>query len=107
VIRKVPRQSSLSDNQEIDMKAKIWVLCTVLRDENAPAMPVVFADETEARVKYNEIMRAEWDNRMDRDEASPYPGNPDEAQDRLRQLHGAEWSRWELTSHDIEIPEPN
>jgi hypothetical protein len=38
VIRKVPRQSSLSDNQEIDMKAKIWVLCTVLADENAPAM---------------------------------------------------------------------
>jgi hypothetical protein len=26
------------------MKAKIWVLCTVLADENAPAMPAVFAD---------------------------------------------------------------
>jgi hypothetical protein len=31
------------------MKAKIWVLCTVLTDENAPAMPAVFADEAEAR----------------------------------------------------------
>ena len=25
------------------MKAKIWVLATVLADENAPAMPAVFA----------------------------------------------------------------
>jgi hypothetical protein len=31
------------------MKAKVWVLCTVLSDENAPAMPAVFADEAEAR----------------------------------------------------------
>jgi hypothetical protein len=30
------------------MKAKIWVLCTVLVDENAPAVPAVFADEAEA-----------------------------------------------------------
>jgi hypothetical protein len=28
-----------------DMKAKIWVLCTVLADENAPAMPAVLAVE--------------------------------------------------------------
>ena len=42
------------------MKVKIWVLCTVLADENAPAMPAVFADETEARAKYDEIMRGEW-----------------------------------------------
>jgi hypothetical protein len=107
VIRKVPRQSSLSDNQEIDMKAKIWVLCTVLRDENAPAMPVVFADETEARMKYNEIMRAEWDSCMDRSDDGPYSGDPDDAQDRIRQAHGAEWSRWELTCHEIEIPGAN
>ena len=85
------------------MKAKIWVLCTVLRDENAPAMPVVFADETEARAKYNEIMRAEWDSCMDRSDDGPYPGDPGDAQDRIRQAHGAEWSRWELTCHDIEI----
>jgi len=32
------------------MKAKIWVLSAVLTDENAPAMPAVFADEAEARV---------------------------------------------------------
>jgi hypothetical protein len=80
------------------MKATIWVLCTVLTDENAPAIPAVFA-----RAAYHKAIRAEWDNRMDRDEAGPYPGNPDEAQDRLRQLHGAEWGRWELTCHDIEI----
>jgi hypothetical protein len=105
VIRKVPRQSSLSDNQEIDMKAKIWVLCTVLRDENAPAMPVVFANEAAARAAYDKALRAEWDSCMDRNDDGPYPGDPDDAQDRIRQAHGAEWSRWELTSHDIEIPE--
>ena len=27
------------------MIIKIYVLCTVLKDENAPAMPAVFADE--------------------------------------------------------------
>ena len=44
------------------MKANIWVLCTVLADENAPAMPAVFADEAEAWAKYDEVIRAEWDN---------------------------------------------
>jgi hypothetical protein len=52
------------------MKAKIWVLCTVLADENAPAMPAVFADETEARAKYDEVIRAEWDNLMEAEERS-------------------------------------
>jgi len=85
------------------MKAKVWVLCTVLTDENAPAMPAVFADETAARAAYDTALRAEWDSCMDRNDDGPYPGDPDEAQDRIRQAHGAEWSRWELTSHDIEI----
>jgi hypothetical protein len=86
------------------MKAKIWVLCTVLADENAPAMPAVFVDETEARVKCDEIMRAEWDSCMDQGDDGPYPGDPNEAQERMRQALGTEWSRWELTSHEIEIP---
>ena len=86
------------------MKAKIWVLCTVLADENAPAMPAVFADEAEAWAKYDEMIRAEWDSMMDPNDDGPYPGDPDAAQDRIRQAHGAEWSRWELTCHDIEIP---
>jgi len=60
------------------MKAKIWVLCTVLADENAPAMPAVFVDEAEAWAKYDEVIRAEWDNLMDADDG-PYPGDPDEA----------------------------
>ena len=85
------------------MKAKIWVLCTVLADENAPAMPAVFASEMEARAKYDEVMRWEWDSMMDPDTDGPYPGNPDEAQKRIRHVHGAEWSRWELTRHDIEL----
>jgi hypothetical protein len=61
------------------MKTKIWVLATVLADENAPALPAVFTDEAEAWAK------------------------ADEAQDRTRKAIGAEWSRWELTGHDIEI----
>ena len=50
------------------------------------------------------MIRAEWDSLMDRHDDGPYPGSPDEAQDRIRQTHGAEWSRWELTSHEIEMP---
>jgi hypothetical protein len=84
------------------MKIKIYVLSTVLADKNAPAMPAVFADELEARAKYDEVIRAEWDNLMDADDG-PYPGDPDEAQERIRHAHGAEWSRWELTRHDIEL----
>ena len=84
------------------MKIKIYVLSTVLADENGPAMPAVFADETEARTKYDEVIRAEWDNLMDAD-GGPYPGDPDEAQERIRKAHGAEWSRWELTCHDLRI----
>jgi hypothetical protein len=86
------------------MKIKIYVLSTVLADENGPAMPAVFADETEAWAKYDEALRAEWDSYMDRSDDGPYPGDPDAAQDRMGQAHGAEWSRWELTCHDIEIP---
>jgi hypothetical protein len=76
------------------------VLSTVLADENAPA---VFADEAEARAAYDKAIRAEWDSLMDRSDDGPYPGNPDDAQDRIRQAHGAEWSRWELTCRDVEI----
>jgi hypothetical protein len=75
------------------MKAKIWVLCTVLADENAPAMPAVFADEAEAWTKYDEVMRAEWDNLMDPDTDGPYPGDPDQAQDRIRASTVPIWSR--------------
>ena len=85
------------------MKAKIWVLCTVLADENATAMPAVFANEVEAWAKYDEMIRTEWATLMDPDDDGPYPGDPDEAQDRIRKAIGPEWSRWELTSHEVEI----
>jgi hypothetical protein len=98
-----PTNEDGADKKDADMKAKIWVLCTVLVDENAPAMPAVFADEAEALAKYDEVIRAEWDSIMDPNDDGPYPGDPDAAQDRIRQAHGAEWSRWELTCHDIEI----
>jgi hypothetical protein len=73
------------------MKVKIWVLCTVLADENAPAMPAVFASEMEAWAKYDEVIRAEWDSMMDPNGDGLYPGDPDAAQHRIRQAHGAEW----------------
>jgi hypothetical protein len=74
----------------------------VLSDETTPAMPAVFADEIEARAAYDAAISAEWGNLMELAEAGPYPGDPDEAQDRIRQVHGTEWSRWEMTDHDIE-----
>src|ERR1700730_4441799 len=97
-------QGSRSTRKDLNMKAKIWVLCTVLADENAPAMPAVFASEMEAWAKYDEVIRAEWDSMMDPNGDGLYPGDPDAAQDRIRHAHGAEWSRWELTQHEIEIP---
>ena len=67
-------------------------------------MPAVFADEAEA---LGEIRR-DNPSRMGQHDGPRhdglYPGDPDEAQDRIRQAHGAEWSRWELTCHEIEIP---
>jgi hypothetical protein len=90
-------RSPRAADQETEMKAKVWVLCTVLTDENAPAMPAVFANEAEARAQYDEAMRAEWDSCMDRSDDGPYPGDPDEAQDQIRQAHGAEWGRWHLS----------
>jgi hypothetical protein len=96
-------QGSRSTRKDLNMKAKIWVLCTLLADENAPAMPAVFASETEAWAKYDEMIRAEWDSTMDSNDDGPCPGDPDEAQNRIRQAHGAEWSRWELTRHDVEL----
>jgi hypothetical protein len=66
-LRLQPTSDHGPDKKDTDMKAKIWVLCTVLADENAPAMPAVFADEAEAWAKYDEMIRAEWDNLMDAD----------------------------------------
>jgi hypothetical protein len=60
-----PTNEDGADKKDTDMKAKIWALCTVLADENAPAMPAVFASEMEAWAKYDEVIRAEWDSMMD------------------------------------------
>jgi hypothetical protein len=54
-------------------------------------------------VHNHQVMRWEWDSTMDPDTDGPYPGDPYEAQERIRRAHGAEWSRWELRRHDIEI----
>jgi hypothetical protein len=48
MMRPTQPTSAIGGYEDINMKAKIWVLCTVLADENAPAMPAVFADEAEA-----------------------------------------------------------
>ena len=85
------------------MKLKIWVLATVLPETNEPALPAVFADEAAARRYYAEAIRAEWDNVIGRDFEEPYPGDPDDAQRRLRLLAGGEWGSWELSCHDLEI----
>ena len=103
-MRQTQPTSAIGGYEDINMKIKIYVLSTVLADENGPAMPAVFADELEARAKYDEVMRWEWDSMMDPDTDGPYPGDPDEAQERIRRARGAEWSRWELTCHEIEIP---
>jgi hypothetical protein len=90
MMRQTQPTSAIGGYEDINMKIKIYVLSTVLADENGPAMPAVFADESEARAKYDEVMCWEWDSI-----------------ERIRRAHGAEWSRWELTRHDIEISTTN
>ena len=106
-MRQTQPTSAIGGYEDINMKIKIYVLSTVLADENGPAMPALFADESEARAKYDEVMRWEGDSMMDPDIDGPYPGDPYDAQERIRRAHGAEWSRWELTRHDIEISTTN
>ena len=52
-MRQTQPTSTIGGYEDINMKIKIYVLSTVLADENGPAMPAVFADELEARAKYD------------------------------------------------------
>jgi hypothetical protein len=36
----------------------------------------LFGDEAEARTKYDEVIRAEWDSIMDPNDDGPYPSDP-------------------------------
>jgi hypothetical protein len=49
MMRQTRPTSTTGGYEDVNMKIKIYVLSTVLVDENGPAMPAVFADETEAR----------------------------------------------------------
>src|ERR1700738_1418513 len=90
LMRQTRPTSTTGGYEDVNRKIKIYVLSTGLADENGPAMPAVFAGETEARAKYDEVMRWEWDSMMDPDTDGPYPDEPDEAQDRIRRAHGAD-----------------
>ena len=48
-------------------------------------MPAVFADEAEAWAKYDEVIRCRMGQHDGPNDDGPYPGDPDEAQDRIRQ----------------------
>lgn len=85
------------------MKIKVWVLCTVVPDEGNPALPTVFADALTAYAYYDKAMRAEWANVAEHAALGPYPGNPDQAQARLRHIFGADWGRWDVSCHEIKI----
>ena len=95
-------QGSRSTRKDLNVKAKIWVLSTVLADENGPAMPAVFPDESEARAKYDEVMRWEWDSMMDPDTDGPYPGDPDRV--RLSTFEGSAVQR--MTAANGSSPRP-
>ena len=44
MMRQTQPTSTIGGYEDINMKNKIYVLSTVLADENGPAMPAVFAD---------------------------------------------------------------
>lgn len=89
------------------MKVKIWVLSTCVPDENEPCWPQVYASEEAAQKGFREAMESEWRSNGPEDEETgerlPFPDDPDEAHERIAELQDAEWGRWELTSHEIEI----
>ena len=108
MIRKVLRQSSSLSNRSGERHESQGLGAVHGSDRRECASDASrVRNEAAARAAYDNALRAEWDSGMDANDDGPYPGNPDEAQDRMRQAHGAEWSRWELTSHDVEIPETN
>jgi hypothetical protein len=65
------------------MKAKVWVLCTVLTDENAPAMPAVFADAAAARAAYDKACAPSGTAAWTGPTMVPYSGDRDAVQDRM------------------------
>jgi hypothetical protein len=97
------------------MKMTVWVLATCIPGEPEPCQPNVYGSRAAAEAGFDEMMRAEWDsNTPENDvmEPLPYPtldeegriGDPDAAQDALKEWLGNEWGRWQLTSHQIEMP---
>lgn len=82
------------------MKTTIWVLTSCLPEIGKPGLPRVFASEAEARAKFDKIMSEEWEFN------GPHDDDAVAAIIDARQgcSDGDKWGQWELTSHDLELP---
>lgn len=88
--------------------AGIWVLSTCNPDDSEPCWPQVFGTEAEAQAAFRDAMRGEWETNGprddDTDELLPMPDDMDEAHDAIAEAAGADWGRWQITSHVVDIP---
>jgi hypothetical protein len=87
------------------MKIDIWVLSTCA--ENRPCFPEVFSDEAQARQRFEEALREEWQHHgpcHDDGNLLPFPDTPESANIALaNNTLGEGWGEWELTKHSIEL----
>lgn len=64
--------------------------------------------EAEAQAAFRDAMRGEWETNGprddDTDELLPMPNDLDEAHDAIAEAAGADWGRWQITSHVVEPP---
>jgi hypothetical protein len=84
---------------------KVWVLSTCLPGENEPCMPQVLVSQEEADAAFATAMDGEWaaNTPFDCDgHPLPYPGDPHKAHAKMAE--DAEWGRWEITTHNIDLP---
>lgn len=98
------------------MRATIWILSTTLPGDPMPCWPRAFGTLAEAQAAFLEAMENEWPINGPSDEDTgdvpPFPttddGKPDaeEAHDLMVENDASsEWGRWEITSHDIDVPD--
>jgi hypothetical protein len=92
------------------MRIRVWVLSTCVPHEAAPCRPAVHGTEAAAVEAFDRAMREEWVTNAPTDDDGdhlPYPaGRPDEAVRLIAESDpDGEWGRWELTAHDVEVPD--
>jgi hypothetical protein len=88
-------------------KTIVWVLSTCVPGNTDPCWPQIFGSETAVRSAYRKAMESEWAINGPEDEITgerlPFPDDADDAHERIAEVQGTDWGRWELTRHEIDV----